>query len=126
VGRVPRLTRLCVESLGDLVVLAGSPVARAIGATLRQIVEARDKASAGACYALGMAAVTVAEALTRLADLISEAARRTVVIVAGDRAVRLTPVRPPQHHSRRFGSAAGRVHMAKDFDEPLTDFVEHS
>src|SRR5580704_3708659 len=42
-----------------------------------------------------MAAVTVAEALTRLADLISEAADHIVVIVAGDRAVRLVPVPPP-------------------------------
>jgi antitoxin (DNA-binding transcriptional repressor) of toxin-antitoxin stability system len=73
-----------------------------------------------------VAAVTVAEALTRLAELIGEAARRTVVIVAGDRAVRLTPVRAPQHRARHFGSAAGRVHIGKDFDEPLADFAEHS
>jgi antitoxin (DNA-binding transcriptional repressor) of toxin-antitoxin stability system len=73
-----------------------------------------------------MAAVTVAEALTRLAELISEAAKRTVVIVAGDRAVRLIPVRPPQHRARHFGSAAGRVHLAKDFDDPLTDLAEYS
>jgi antitoxin (DNA-binding transcriptional repressor) of toxin-antitoxin stability system len=73
-----------------------------------------------------MAAVTVAEALTRLAELIGEAAKRTVVIVAGDRAVQLIPVRPPQHRARHFGSASGRVHMAKDFDDPLTDFAEYS
>jgi antitoxin (DNA-binding transcriptional repressor) of toxin-antitoxin stability system len=73
-----------------------------------------------------MAAVTVAEALTRLADLINEARKRTVVIVAGDRAVRLLPVPPPRNGERRFGSAAGRVHMAPDFDEPLADFAEYS
>jgi len=72
-----------------------------------------------------MGAVTINEALGRLAELIGEAARRTVVIVAGDRAVRLTPVRVPRHEKRRFGSAAGRVHVAPDFDEPLSDFAEY-
>jgi antitoxin (DNA-binding transcriptional repressor) of toxin-antitoxin stability system len=75
---------------------------------------------------LYMAAVTIAEALTRLADLINQAAKRTVVIVSGDRAVRLTPVRVPKHVARRFGSAAGRVHMAANFDEPLADFAEYA
>lgn len=73
-----------------------------------------------------MAAVTITEALGRLSELISEAARRTIVIVAGDHAVRLTPVRIPQHRKRHFGSAAGRVHMAADFDEPLADFAEYT
>jgi hypothetical protein len=44
----------------------------------------------------------------------------------GDRAVRLTPVRVPQNRGRRYGSAEGRVHMARDFDELLTDFAEYS
>ena len=73
-----------------------------------------------------MAAVTVREVLTRLADLIDEAARHTVAIVSGDRAVKLTPVRPPQHRARRFGSAAGRVHLGSDFDEPLSDFAKYA
>jgi antitoxin (DNA-binding transcriptional repressor) of toxin-antitoxin stability system len=73
-----------------------------------------------------VAAVTVAEALTRLADLIHEAAKRTVVIVSGERAVRLTPVRPLKPRPRHFGSAAGRVHLRNDFNEPLKDFAEYS
>jgi antitoxin (DNA-binding transcriptional repressor) of toxin-antitoxin stability system len=79
-----------------------------------------------ACYLESMAVVTVAEPLTRLADLISEAAQHTVVIVSGDRAVRRTPVRPPQPRVLRFGGAAGRVQMGKDFDEPVADFAEYS
>jgi hypothetical protein len=71
-------------------------------------------------------AVTITEALGCLAELIHEAAKRTIVIVAGDRAVRLTPVRVPQHRVRHSGSAAGRVHMARDLDEPLADFADHS
>lgn len=59
-------------------------------------------------------------------ELINEAAHRTVVIVAGDRAVRLTPVRVPRHRQRQFGCAAGRVHMAPDFDEPVADFDEYT
>ena len=70
--------------------------------------------------------MTIAEALTRLADLINEAAKRTVVIISGERAVRLTPVRVPKHRARHFGSAAGRVHMTADFDGPLADFAEYS
>jgi hypothetical protein len=68
----------------------------------------------------------VVAAVTIIAELIHEAAKRTTVIVAGDRAVRLTPVRVPQHRVRHFGSAKGRVHLALDFDEPLADFAEYS
>ncbi len=73
-----------------------------------------------------MTAVTVAEAQARLADLIDEAEKGTVVIVSGNRAVKLTPVKPPEHRARRAGSAAGRVHLAPDFDEPLADFAEYT
>jgi hypothetical protein len=44
-----------------------------------------------------------APALKRLPDLIDEATKRTVVIVSGDRAVKLTPVRAPQQRARHFG-----------------------
>jgi antitoxin (DNA-binding transcriptional repressor) of toxin-antitoxin stability system len=70
--------------------------------------------------------VTIKEALARLADLIAEAATHTVVIVHGERAVRLTPVRVPKHRARRFGSAAGRVHVGAAFGEALTEFTEYS
>jgi antitoxin (DNA-binding transcriptional repressor) of toxin-antitoxin stability system len=73
-----------------------------------------------------VASVSISEALTRLADLITEAAKHTVVIVSGERAVRLTPVRVPRHRARHFGSAAGRVHIGADFDKPLDEFAEYS
>jgi hypothetical protein len=33
---------------------------------------------------------------------------------------------PASPHRRRAGSAAGRVHMAPDFDAPLEDFADYS
>jgi hypothetical protein len=33
---------------------------------------------------------------------------------------------PRSPYPRRAGSAAGRVHMAPDFDAPLEDFADHS
>ncbi len=71
-----------------------------------------------------MAPIPLSEALGQLAELITKAAKSTVVIVAGERAVRLTPVRVPRQGRRHFGSAAGRVHMAADFDAPLDDFAD--
>lgn len=73
-----------------------------------------------------MASVSLSEALARLAELIDDASKETVVIVSGERAVRLTPVKVPRHRSRHFGSAVGRVHMADDFDAPLTDFADYT
>jgi hypothetical protein len=35
-------------------------------------------------------------------------------------------VTPPSQRGRRAGSAAGRVHLAPDFDAPLEDFAEYS
>jgi hypothetical protein len=33
---------------------------------------------------------------------------------------------PPSARKRRAGSAAGRVHLAPDFDTPVEDFAEYS
>ena len=72
-----------------------------------------------------MESVTVGEAKGRLVELIGAAAKRTIVIVAGNRAVQLTPVPVPERRKAQFGSAKGRVHMAPDFDRPLEDFSEY-
>ena len=56
-----------------------------------------------ACWGTQVADLFVTPALKRLPDLIDEATKRTVVIVSGDRAVKLTPVRAPKQRARHFG-----------------------
>ncbi len=73
--------------------------------------------------------VPVEAAATRLPDLVQRAqGGESVVIVSNDHAVQLVPVAPPQTARPRphFGSAAGQVRMAPDFDAPLDDFVEYT
>ena len=72
------------------------------------------------------AAVPLQEALGRLGELIDAAHKETIIIVKGDRAVRLAPVSTPAKRTRHAGSAAGRIHMADDFDAPLDDFSEYA
>jgi len=47
VGRIPRVTTPCVESLDDLGVVPGSSRARAVAATVRQIAAASELPIAG-------------------------------------------------------------------------------
>lgn len=51
---------------------------------------------------------------------------RAVIAFAAASAAEDLPAPNPAAGERHFGSAAGRVHMSKDFDEPLADFAEHS
>ena len=73
-----------------------------------------------------MQQVTVNEAQTRLPDLVDEAiGGETVYIVgSGQRVVQLVPIVSTSRP--RFGSAAGLVSMAEDFDAPLNDFGEYT
>jgi len=76
-----------------------------------------------------MLQVPIELAAPRLAELIDTAERgEPVVIVKGEHAVRLVPVAKPSEARprRRFGSAAGQIHMASDFDAPLDDFAEYT
>ncbi|HUF77527.1 MAG TPA: type II toxin-antitoxin system prevent-host-death family antitoxin [Thermoanaerobaculia bacterium] len=73
-----------------------------------------------------MSRVNIHEAKTHLSRLVDEAVRGGEVIIArGNKPlVKLVPVaeaRPP----RRLGTAAGKVRMSEDFDEPLPDFDEY-
>jgi prevent-host-death family protein len=70
--------------------------------------------------------MNIHEAKTHLSRLVDEAVRGEEVIIARSNRplVKLVPVaeaRPP----RRLGTAAGRVKIEKDFDEPLPDFAEY-
>lgn len=73
-----------------------------------------------------MSRVNIHEAKTHLSRLVDEAVRGGEVIIArGNKPlVKLVPVaeaRPP----RRLGTAAGKVRMSEDFDEPIPDFDEY-
>ena len=68
-----------------------------------------------------MLRISLADAQTRLPDLVEQAQRGEDVVIEGDGAsVRLVvePARP----AARFGSARGLVALADDFDAPLPDF----
>ena len=75
-----------------------------------------------------MVQVTPDEAATHLSDLIARARRgEAIMIVSGGQAVQLVPVATPgvTPLKRRFGSAAGQIQMAPDFDAPLLDFADY-
>lgn len=69
--------------------------------------------------------VNLPEAKRRLRDLIEAALRGETVwiTVEGEKTVQLIPAASVKPRPQ-FGSAAGLVQMADDFDKPLTDFNE--
>jgi antitoxin (DNA-binding transcriptional repressor) of toxin-antitoxin stability system len=71
--------------------------------------------------------VTLDEAEVRLKDLIEVALKGDEVFILkdGQQAVQLIPVEPPRRQPK-FGSAAGLIWMADDFDAPLEDFEDLS
>ena len=76
-----------------------------------------------------MLQVTAAAAAARLPDLLERAqGGEAIVIVLDDHAVQLVPVALPKAAKPlpRFGSAAGQIHLAPDFDAPLDDFTDYT
>ena len=65
--------------------------------------------------------VNMHEAKTTLSQLVdrAEAGEDIVLARAGNPVVRLVPIRSARR--RRLGHWKGKVSMARDFDEPLTD-----
>ncbi len=70
-----------------------------------------------------MKTVTLHEAKTHLSRLVRDALRGEEIVIARGRqpVVRLVPL-PEAYPQRTFGTAAGRVSISDDFDEPLDDF----
>jgi prevent-host-death family protein len=73
-----------------------------------------------------MSIVNLHQAKTHLSRLVDEAVHGGEVIIARSNKplVKLVPVEEARP-ARRLGTAAGKVHLAEDFDAPLADFDEH-
>jgi len=73
-----------------------------------------------------MAKYNIAQAKSRLSELVDKAMAGEEVVIARDHKPLLKLV-PLRDHSRPLkpGSARGRIWLADDFDAPLDDFKEH-
>ena len=73
-----------------------------------------------------MAKYNIAQAKSRLSELVDKAMAGEEVVIARDHKPLLKLV-PLRDHSRPLkpGSARGRIWMADDFDAPLDDFKEY-
>jgi antitoxin (DNA-binding transcriptional repressor) of toxin-antitoxin stability system len=75
-----------------------------------------------------MSSFTIHEAKTHLSRLIERAlAGEDVVVMRGrEPVVAIKPLRAPKSQRRLGGLPGLVVHMAKDFDAPMSDFTEYS
>ena len=75
-----------------------------------------------------MSNVTIHQAKTHLSRLIEQAlAGEEVVVMRGrEPVIALKPLRAPKSQRRLGGLPGLVVHMADDFDAPLSDFTEYS
>lgn len=71
-----------------------------------------------------MTMINVHEAKTHLSRILDRVAAGEDVVIAraGKPIARLVPITAPQE-SRTPGTYAGRIHIARDFDDPLPDDV---
>jgi len=69
--------------------------------------------------------VNYEELKSRLPELIEAAKRGEKIIIAqdGKQVVQMLPIKSARR--RKFGSAKGKIKLAKDFNAPLTDFHEY-
>ena len=68
--------------------------------------------------------VNYEEVKSRLPELI-EAARRGEKIIIAQGGKQIVQIMPIKSARRKFGSAKGKIKLAKDFDAPLTDFHDY-
>jgi len=75
-----------------------------------------------------MKKLPVHQASDHLDDLVDAAmAGEEVVLTRDDQpTVKLVPINSSQAARPRYGSAAGLISMADDFDEPLDDFTDYT
>jgi antitoxin (DNA-binding transcriptional repressor) of toxin-antitoxin stability system len=73
-----------------------------------------------------MQIIDVEQAKTSLDDLLDAAIQGQEIILTRDAQPVARLIGLVHERSRpRFGSAKGRIHIAEDFDAPLTDFEEY-
>lgn len=75
-----------------------------------------------------MQKVSLDDAQRRLPELLDDAASgEDVVISRGDGAdIRLVPVIAPEPRPRKGGSMKGKLHIADDFDDPISGFEPYT
>jgi prevent-host-death family protein len=86
----------------------------------------RARMSARHAQSPALASIGIAEAKTRLSELVEQAASGEEIVIARDHkpVAKLVPVR--RHAPRVPGSAKGQVWIAPDFDEIPDDFHDYT
>jgi prevent-host-death family protein len=78
---------------------------------------------------VGMKGKTIGafDAKTRLSELLDRVHKTGEVYIITKRGVPVAELRPPTPSGGlRYGSDAGRISIADDFDAPVSDFAEYS
>jgi prevent-host-death family protein len=67
------------------------------------------------------------DAKTRLSELLDQVHETGAVYIITKRGVPVAELRPPTPSGGlRYGSEAGRISIADDFDAPIADFADYS
>jgi len=71
--------------------------------------------------------IDIKKAAVCFSDLIQRSASGKEIIITqeGQPIAKLVAIREPQTKKRQFGSAAGMIKIAEDFDQPVEDFKEY-
>lgn len=71
--------------------------------------------------------VDIKKAATCFSDLIqrSVSGKEIIITQEGHPIAKIVAIHEPQKKKRQFGSAAGLIKIAEDFDQPVEDFKEY-